>query len=138
MKRTFHLMRSSIVLVRRMSVLTTAFRRVFLLLISFSVTFFSQAQAPVIDGDPSDWPGVFTNGAITIKNFVDDPVNSSADDIFTNGSSDVNPISTWAWTTSSANDKNDIGHAGIALVGTRIYFFSDRYNRQYVLQFHIM
>jgi uncharacterized repeat protein (TIGR01451 family) len=61
-----------------------------------------------------DWDHVYagTSAAITPPVFLTDKVNSTADDIFTGGSSkDISDTTDWLWTTSKPQAKNDITHA---------------------------
>ncbi len=81
----------------------------------------------VIDGNPGDWPSLLANSSY-FSRFATDLVNNSGDDIFTGGGSKSgNDISSWKWKTHAATDKLDIEHAGVALLGTKIYFCADRY-----------
>jgi hypothetical protein len=99
-----------------------------LLLLGFALTATQTAQAQItVNGNPSDWPGVFTDASITFKTFVTDPYNSSADDQYTVGSSDEDAISGWGWNNSLVNDKTDLNHAAMALIGHKLYFMGDRY-----------
>jgi hypothetical protein len=83
----------------------------------------------IIDGNPNDWPaGVFSNPAVAFKTFVADPFNTTSDDVYTmGGSKDVNDIPQWRWELQAANDKTDMENAGMALIGSRLYFFGDHY-----------
>ncbi|SEP54681.1 Ig-like domain-containing protein [Flavobacterium urocaniciphilum] len=83
----------------------------------------------VIDGNPSEWPGVLNNAANTKKAFKHDPFNATGvDDQWTQGSkdTDASPTTNWKWVYGNSNDKGDIGNAGAVLLGTKLYFFGDR------------
>ncbi|HVL53276.1 MAG TPA: DUF11 domain-containing protein, partial [Vitreimonas sp.] len=84
---------------------------------------------PAVVGD--DWsshPGATGSHFV----FINDPVNARTDNIFTGGGSkdDLNTTS-WAWTTGTAPDKDDISHAFAAAYessgNTFVYFGLDRY-----------
>ena len=92
------------------------------LLLTSNIT---NAQTPIIDGNPSEWPAVISGNPT--GSYLMDYQNSALDDIWTGGSSDVSPISSWAWKNGSANDKNDMKNTGIVLINKTIYFFADRY-----------
>jgi len=81
-----------------------------------------------IDGNPCDWSRMFSNPTPgVVKQLFKDSVATIPDDIFTQGSADVNDINTWAWSDNGSNDKNDLGNAGVALIGCNLYFFADRH-----------
>ncbi|HEY3162962.1 MAG TPA: DUF11 domain-containing protein [Candidatus Limnocylindrales bacterium] len=95
----------------------------------------------VSDAAPGeDWDHVFagTSSAVTTPAFVTDKVNTTADDIFTGGSSkDINDTSDWLWTTSKPQAKNDITHAFAAAYtatnadtagDTLVYFGLNKYD----------
>jgi PKD-like domain len=87
------------------------------------------AQVPVIDGNPSEWPGILNNPANAKKAYAHDPFNQNGvDNQWTGGSSDadVNPSTDWHWVYGVTNDKGDIGNAGAVLIGCTLYFFGDR------------
>ncbi|MDO9353362.1 MAG: hypothetical protein Q7T55_06690, partial [Solirubrobacteraceae bacterium] len=92
------------------------------LLLTSNIT---NAQTPIIDGNPSEWPAVISGNPT--GSYLIDYQNSALDDIWTGGSSDVSPISSWAWKNGSSNDKNDMKNTGIVLINKKIYFFADRY-----------
>jgi hypothetical protein len=100
----------------------------FLFFGSMAVSRTANAQI-IIDGNPNDWPaGVFSNPAVAFKTFVADPFNTTSDDVYTmGGSKDVNDIPQWRWELQAANDKTDMENAGMALIGSRLYFFGDHY-----------
>jgi uncharacterized repeat protein (TIGR01451 family) len=87
-----------------------------------------------------DWDHVFagTSSATTEPAFVVDKVNTTADDIFTGGSSkDINDTSDWLWTTSKPQAKNDITPAFAAAYtatnpdtagDTLVYFGLNKYD----------
>jgi len=100
-----------------------------LFLFSFSsVSIFAQ-NCPTVDGDPVDWPAIFSNASYTSKTLIRD-ANKSNDNQFTGGSKDVSLISGWTWSNGSTNNKGDISTAGavLCLTGTdkNISFFGDR------------
>jgi hypothetical protein len=83
-----------------------------------------------VDGNPSDWPAVFSDPTIPFKTKIVDAVNTN-DDVFTGGGSkDDGPISGWQWITQSTNDKSDMENVGLALIGHKLYFFADRYSQK--------
>ncbi|WP_121356841.1 hypothetical protein [Flavisolibacter nicotianae] len=89
----------------------------------------SFAQTPVIDGNPSEWPGILNNPVNTKKGFKHDPFQTNGiDDQWTGGSSDADahPNTDWHWVLGNANDKGDIANAGTVLIGKVLYFFGDR------------
>ncbi|HET7029764.1 MAG TPA: DUF11 domain-containing protein [Candidatus Limnocylindrales bacterium] len=86
-----------------------------------------------------DWDHVFAGtDAAESTVFVTDKVNTTADDIFTGGSSkDINDTSDWLWTTSKPQAKNDITHAFAAAYtatnadtagDTLVYFGLNKYD----------
>ncbi|HMK25466.1 MAG TPA: PKD domain-containing protein, partial [Chitinophagaceae bacterium] len=88
------------------------------------------AGHPVVNGNPSEWPFILTQNGIppVLSLRSADVMNGgNTDDKFTNGSADVNLLSNWAWTLSSANDKTDMGDVGAALICDTLYVFADRY-----------
>ena len=60
-----------------------------------------------------DWDTlVGGGGSANVFNMIQDPVESSADDIFDGGQSkDITDIDAWSWKGAEPNDKNDIQHA---------------------------
>jgi hypothetical protein len=99
------------------------------LLFSFIFSSYVTAQVPVIDGNPSEWPGILNNPANAKKAFAHDPFNQNGiDNQWTGGSQDgdVNPSTDWHWVYGNSNDKGDIGNAGAVLVGCTLYFMGDR------------
>src|SRR5437763_16796036 len=83
-----------------------------------------KAKVPVIDGNPSEWPGILNNVANTKKAFRHDPFNANGiDDGWTQGSQDgdADPSTNWHWVFGNSNDKGDIGNAGAILLGTKLY-----------------
>ncbi|WP_218033536.1 hypothetical protein, partial [Adhaeribacter aerolatus] len=86
----------------------------------------SNASAQItVDGNPSDWAGIYTNNSVVVKTLVRD-ANNTNDDQFTGGSQDPDLISEWSWVNGQTNDKGDISNAGAALIGCNLYFFGDR------------
>src|SRR5215831_9718481 len=84
----------------------------------------------VVDGNPSDWPAVLNNPANTTKVFRHDAFNmNGVDDSWAQGSqdNDAHPNTDWHWVYGNSNDKGDIGNAGAVLIGSKLYFFGDRY-----------
>ncbi|WP_333878409.1 hypothetical protein, partial [Flavobacterium sp.] len=96
---------------------------IIMLLILFLFSNISTAQI-TLDGNPSDW-GTLLASPGGIKARIIDPIDGT-DDIWTLGSKDIQPINQWAWTTNSANDKNNMANVGYYFDGTRLYFFADR------------
>ncbi|WP_295337087.1 T9SS type A sorting domain-containing protein [Flavobacterium sp.] len=94
-----------------------------MLVILFLFSNLTTAQI-ILDGDPSDW-GTLLSSPGGIKARITDPTDGT-DDIWTLGSKDIQPISQWAWTTNSANDKNNMANVGYYFDGTKLYFFADR------------
>jgi hypothetical protein len=89
-----------------------------------------KAQSITVDGHPGDWPAVLSNPAVAYKGYVNDPVNSHTDDVWTKGSKNTDPISGWYWTNKNTNDKTDLGNTGVAIVGHRLYFFADLHSNK--------
>ncbi|MAM20015.1 MAG: hypothetical protein CME35_13740, partial [Gramella sp.] len=97
---------------------------IFFVIISQALT----AQAPdVTDGLPTGWPAVTTNYPYPFGSYIEDLQNDSGDDIWTQGSADVDNIPDWTTTTNTSNDKNDLKNTGAVTIGNIIYFFADRY-----------
>jgi hypothetical protein len=97
-----------------------------LIVMTFLLTgFFTNAQI-ILDGNPSDWQVVLASNA-PVKGRITDPTNRT-DDIWTQGSKDIQQINQWAWATNGANDKNNISNVGYFLDGTNLYFFADRFS----------
>jgi len=97
-----------------------------LLLLGFSSTLLL-AQTITVDGNPADWPAVLnSNSSSIIKTFVHD-ASQTGDDQFTQGSSDVDLVEQWRWNVGNTNNKGDILNTGVALIGTKLYFFGDRF-----------
>ena len=96
------------------------------------------AQAPpnVTDGLPDGWPTVMTNYPYPYGSYVVDLQNDSNDDIWTEGSADVDDIGDWTTTTGTSNDKNDLKNTGAVTIydpislSNIIYFFADRYSNK--------
>src|SRR5438552_20211 len=66
------------------------------------------AQVPVIDGNPSEWPGILNDTANHKKGFKHDPFNTlHVDNQWTGGSSDADasPAANWHWVLGNSNDK---------------------------------
>src|SRR6476620_2036648 len=85
-----------------------------LLLICIMVTARTANAQITVDGNPSDWPAVFSNPSIPFKIKIKDSVNA-LDDVFKGGGSkDDAPISGWQWETQSTNDKSDMENVGLA------------------------
>ncbi|WP_456064324.1 immunoglobulin domain-containing protein, partial [Chryseobacterium koreense] len=98
-----------------------------LMIISFLFTLlFSQkiqAQLITIDGQTNDWAAALQSNTYSIH--IRD-ANKTNDDSFTQGSSDPNLISTWAWENGQTNSKGDISNAAAVLIGNKLYFSGDR------------
>jgi len=85
------------------------------------------AQTITVDGNPVDWPAVLnSNNTSIVKTFVHD-ASQTNDNQFTQGSSDVDLIEQWRWSNGQTNNKGDILNTGAALIGTKLYFFGDRF-----------
>ncbi|WP_447951390.1 T9SS type A sorting domain-containing protein [Chryseobacterium koreense] len=99
----------------------------FLATISLLLTFlFSQkiqAQTITIDGQTNDWAAALQSNIYSIH--IRD-ANKTNDNSFTQGSSDPNLISTWAWENGQTNSKGDISNAAAVLIGNKLYFAGDR------------
>ena len=80
-------------------------------------------------GAPEDWATAYPNGGSSdLFKFIAEPtLTSNADNVFTTGSKDVNPINTWGWAISNAADKADLQNGAVALYGEYLYFAADRY-----------
>ena len=78
----------------------------------------------VTPNPPDDWNLIFNNtdnASVTTGILSDAP--SASDNAFQQGSSDVNDVTTWAWTTFTVPDKDDILHGGAALYnGDQLFF----------------
>jgi len=86
------------------------------------------AQTITVDGNPADWPAVLnSNNSSIVKSFVHD-ASMSNDNQFTQGSSDVDLVQQWRWNNGNTNNKGDILNTGAALIGTKLYFFGDRFS----------
>ncbi|MEO7307598.1 MAG: PKD-like domain-containing protein, partial [Ferruginibacter sp.] len=100
-----------------------------IVMIAFLGLIFSTSETSAqitIDGDPTDWGIYLSNPSTTVKARFVDPIDNT-DNIWTQGSSDISPITGWHWATNGSNDKNNIQNAGFALIGSRVYFFADRH-----------
>jgi hypothetical protein len=99
-----------------------------LMLLTQMFTLNVQAQTPpFMDGNPAEWPGVLAQPGVN-GIYIEDPVNSSSDDIWTQGSADVNPIVNWTTTTGESNDKNDLRNTAAVTINNVIYFAADRHS----------
>src|SRR5438093_1150500 len=88
-----------------------------LFLLSFSSAHVFAQNCPTIDGDPGDWPAIYSGASYTAKTLIRD-ANKSNDDQFTGGSKDTWLISQWAWSVGSTNNKGDISTGGAVLCVT--------------------
>src|SRR5689334_16159148 len=83
----------------------------------------------VAPNPPDDWDLIFNNtdnASVTTGILNDAP--SASDNAFQQGSSDVNDVTTWHWTTFTVPDKDDLLHGGAALYNDdQLFFFGDRY-----------
>ena len=97
-----------------------------------------QAQAPpdVTDGLPDGWPQVMQDYPYPFGSYIVDLQNDPEDDIWAQGSSDVDVIANWSTAYNSSNDKNDLKNTGAVTIydpvsmTTSIYFFADRYSNR--------
>jgi hypothetical protein len=79
-----------------------------------------------IDGNPSDW-GVWLAASGGVKARIIDPINNT-DNIWDQGSKDVQNVSQWNWKAGGANDKDNIQNAGFTVINNTVYFFGDRHD----------
>ncbi|GAB2777818.1 hypothetical protein GCM10010465_25510 [Actinomadura fibrosa] len=87
-----------------------------------------QAQTPpAMDGYPAEWPGVLAQPGVN-GIYIEDPVNDSSDDIWDQGSADVNPVSNWTTKVGEPNDKNDLRNTAAVTIDNVIFFAADRYS----------
>ncbi|MBA4275485.1 MAG: hypothetical protein C0430_01830, partial [Flavobacterium sp.] len=99
-----------------------------LLFILFLFSNFLSAQTITVNGDPSDWPPVVDFGGVN-RTHIFDLVNSSTDGGYTGGGTkDGNDYPLWKWKQGQQNDKMDMQNAGAYLVGSKLYFFADRFS----------
>lgn len=104
------------------------FPRFYFLVAIFLISLNISAQtSPVIDGSPDEWPALLADPVIN-GIYIEDPVNDSSDDIWTQGSADVDPISNWTTTTGEPNNKNDLRNTGAVTINNIIYFAADRHS----------
>lgn len=81
-----------------------------------------------IDGNPAEWPSVITSRPYPQGSYFIDPVNSSIDNIWTGGSSDVSTISLWTTKSGEPNNSNDLKNAGSVTINNVAYFYADRFD----------
>ncbi len=84
-----------------------------LLFLVFFTSFNLTAQITV-DGNPTDWAN-FRNNPLYATNAYSHDANNSNDNQFTQGSKDDMPISGWAWSNGSTNNKGDITNGAAIL-----------------------